>query len=85
MAHAWEICGAVAKGLNETVTADGAKFAVVMIPSSEQIIPAFLDDVAQLTGDLADQFDAEYPDERMGGLCRTVALNGRACVSALIH
>lgn len=74
VAHAWKISGAVAQELNRTVTADGAKFAVVMIPSSEQIIPAFLDDVAQLTGELADKFDADYPDERLSGLCRQAGI-----------
>jgi hypothetical protein len=74
VAHAWRISQAAARTLRREVEGRGARFAVVMLPSPEQVYDDYFQKVAEVEADLTDSFDRDYPDRRMGELCRAAGV-----------
>ncbi len=70
LAHAWRLSGELARAFHQEVETRGGLFAMVMIPSACQIYEDRFRAVAEMGGKLAEYFDPDYPDRRMGGLCR---------------
>lgn len=81
VAHAWRIIGKVLQELQREVVTDGGRFGVVMIPNAHQVYEdLFTAKAVALAGEYADAFDANYPDERVAGICRE---KGIPCLSML--
>ncbi|OHB67085.1 MAG: hypothetical protein A2V70_19350 [Planctomycetes bacterium RBG_13_63_9] len=70
LAHAWKLTGEINRAFQREVTRRGASFALLLIPAAEQVDQHVFESLRQKAGDLADQFDWDYPDERLGELCR---------------
>jgi len=70
VAHAWKLSGEVIKAFHHEAESRGARFAVVMIPPALQIYENSFQRMLEKVGDLAPHFDPDYPDQRMGELCR---------------
>ena len=70
VAHAWRISGETARILRREVESRGGRFALVMLPSPEQVCDDYFQRVAKVETDLTEHFDRDYPDQRMGELCR---------------
>lgn len=75
LAHAWKLSAATVEALDKAVRADGAQFAVVMIPSCEQVYDDFFQEVADISVELGPHFDQHYPDERMGAICAEAGIS----------
>jgi hypothetical protein len=74
VAHAWKITAKVFQALHRDVTAHGSRFAVVMIPSAQQIYRDAFAGVAARAGELAGQFDPDHPDRRLAEICREAGI-----------
>ncbi len=70
VAHAWKLTDAIHREFQREVTRRGGQFAVVMIPSAWQIYEDIFQEVVDRAGELAPHFDRDYPDRRLGELCR---------------
>ena len=70
VAHAWELTNAIHREFQREVTRRGGQFAVVMIPSAWQIYENVFQQVVDRAGEFAPHFDRDYPDQRLGELCR---------------
>jgi len=70
IAYAWKLTGEAVKTLHREVTAQGARFAVVMVPHGPQIFDDLFDDLISLQPDLQGYFSQDYPDRRLGELAR---------------
>jgi hypothetical protein len=70
VAHAWDITAALLQKFRQEVESRGSLFAVVLVPSAVAICDDCLRKVAQRAGDLAPYFRQDYPDQRLGEICR---------------
>lgn len=69
VAHAWKITGKVIEQFQREVTAAGGRFAVLVVPSPEQIYDDYFGEVARAAGSYGAHFDAAHPDRRLADLC----------------
>lgn len=74
VARAWKITGELLKAFRREVESRGSLFAVVLLPSPRQIYKDYFQDMLELTGELAGHFDPEYPEQRLGALCREAGI-----------
>jgi len=70
VAHAWRLTDTIHREFQREVIGRGGQFAVVMIPSAWQIYEDVFQEVVDRAGEFAPHFDQDYPDERLGELCR---------------
>jgi hypothetical protein len=74
VAEAWRLTGKLLSAFRTEVEARGSRFAVVMIPSAEQIYDDLWQDVRRQAGEAGKDFDRNYPQERLGTLCRDAGI-----------
>jgi hypothetical protein len=70
VADAWRLTGRLIQTFREEVTARGARFAVVLIPSAEQVYDDLWTDLLRQAGPDGAHFDRKHPEERLAALCR---------------
>lgn len=74
LAHDWAISAGLPPMFDQAVRADGGRFVLVMMPSAVQVYrDVFEREVAQ-AGRLAAAFDWDYPDQRIGQVCRNAGI-----------
>lgn len=74
VAHAWKITSKVIEQFHREATADGAHFAVLMIPSPEQVYDDYFRQVVRAAGKHGPHFDWQHPDRRLAEICRTAGV-----------
>lgn len=74
LAHAWKLSDRINREFQREVQSRGAKFAVVLIPSAWQIYDDVFQTILENVGEMAGHFDPDYPDQRLGGLCREAGI-----------
>ena len=74
LVHAWKLSDAINRSFSREVEERDALFAVVLIPSAQQIYEDAFQSILNQAGDFAEHFDWGYPDERLGNLCRKAGI-----------
>lgn len=74
VAHAWKLSEELLEAFRDEVEGRGSRFAMVMIPSAEQVYEERFQSVKQSAGALAEDFDPDYPDQRLGDFCRRASI-----------
>lgn len=69
---AWKIIEEVLRVFREEVEAEGGRFGLFILPTGYQVYPDQLDKLLALAGERADQFDADYPAERLTRICQAL-------------
>jgi len=69
VADAWRLTARLLETFRAEVEARGARFAVVLIPSAEQVYDDLWTDLVRQAGDAGRDFDRDYPQQRLGALC----------------
>jgi len=80
VAHAWRITEATIETFSHEVASRGGEFIFVTIPSAEQVYEDRLESVAMIDEEKTKHFDADYPDQRIEGICSKL---GVSCISML--
>jgi hypothetical protein len=70
LAYAWRLTGEAVKTLNREVTDQGAQFIVVLIPHGPQVYDDLFKEMEALRPDLQGYLKQDYPDQRLGEICR---------------
>jgi hypothetical protein len=70
LAYAWRLTGEAVKRLNREVTDSGAQFIVVLIPHGPQVYDDLFEEKTALRLDLQGYLEQDYPDQRLGEICR---------------
>jgi len=52
----------------------GGRFGVVILPNGYQVYPDQFEKLLALAGERAGQFDADYPAERLTGICQELEI-----------
>lgn len=65
--EAWRLTDALLAQFHADVTADGARFAVVVLPSSTQIYDDYFRE--SLRGEPLENFSQDYPEQRLAQAC----------------
>ncbi len=68
--YAWKLSEELVREFQREVTRGGGQFLLLEIPSCEQIYADSFQVLRSRAGKQADAFDADYPDRRLGALCR---------------
>jgi len=63
--RAWEILEALIGAMKGEVETDGARFAMVVLPSAEQILGERWDELLELSGPIRDEMDPDNPERRL--------------------
>jgi len=79
--RAWEILEALIGAMKREVEADGARFAVVVLPAAEQILDERWEELLELSGPLRDGMDPDNPEERL----RSIGLRAGLPVLTLVE
>ncbi len=74
LAHAWKLTNEIHRAFQQEVESRGAEFAVVLIPSGWQIYEDVFQTILDRAGEMAEHFEADYPDRRLGALCRAAGI-----------
>ncbi len=70
LAHAWKLSGRILEQMRDEVTADGASFAVMLLPSGLQVYKDYFDEhFSVLSEEQRKTFEQDYQDRRLRGLC----------------
>ena len=69
LAEAWQLTEAVVREFRRTVEADGAKFALLLVPCGQQVYDDGWSDVLASTNRDTANYNRRYPTERLGALC----------------
>jgi hypothetical protein len=68
--YAWKLSEELIRAFQREVSHDGGQFLLLEIPSCEQIYADSFQVLRSRAGKQAAAFDADYPDRRLGTLCR---------------
>ena len=71
-AHAWKVTRAEIHALSSAVAADGAEFALVMLPSSLQVHDEEFAYLRKVAGSKGGDFDPAYPGNQLAEICAEV-------------
>jgi len=74
VAEAWRLTGRLLRAFRDEVAADGARFAVVLLPCAEQVYDDLWSDLRRQAGEPGARFDRHHPEERLGALCREAGI-----------
>lgn len=72
--YAWKLTEAAIETLNREVVDRSGRFALVIIPASEQVYTDRLEKIAAIDENYSDQFDWDHPDRRLGEICSKLGL-----------
>jgi hypothetical protein len=68
--YAWQLSEELVRQFQREVTRGGSRFLLMMIPSCDQIYADSFQVLRSRAGNRSESFDADYPDRRLGTLCR---------------
>jgi hypothetical protein len=71
---AWEIIEGVFRMFRQEVETNGGRLAVIILPNGYQVYPDQLEKLLALAGERSGRFDADYPVERLTGICRELEI-----------
>jgi hypothetical protein len=74
VADAWRLTDRLLRAFRESVEADGARFAVVVLPCAEQIYDDLWTALLKQAGDVGLGFDRDHPEARLSALCREAGI-----------
>jgi hypothetical protein len=60
--------------LDREVSAQGAQFIVALIPHGPQLYDDLFQDIVSLRPDLQGYLEQDYPDRRLGEICRDAGI-----------
>lgn len=69
VARAWEVTSRIIETLHREVTADGSQFAMVLLPSADQIYDETWQEDLQLAGELREDMDPNYVERKLREIC----------------
>lgn len=73
--HAWRITDKTLQAFRDEVEGAGRRFAVVIIPSCEQVYDDFFKYVSEVSDALTPNFEQTWPDERLGRICAEAGID----------
>jgi hypothetical protein len=74
VADAWTLTGKLLTTFASEVQANGGRFAVVMVPSAEQVYDDLWEGVRRQAGAPGRDFDRTHPEARLGAICREAGI-----------
>lgn len=74
VAEAWRLTGKLLEAFRAEVEARGSRFAVLLIPSAEQVYDDLWQDLLRQAGTAGRDFHRDHPQERLGELCEKAGI-----------
>jgi len=69
LARAWTITEKLVATMKREVEANGARFAVVLLPAADQFVDEFWQTDVQEAGELGPQMNRDHPQQQMQAIC----------------
>jgi len=74
LVHAWALAAALLEQFRHEVESRGSLFAVFLIPSASMICEDRFQRIIERAGEQAPHFRQDYPDQRLGEICRKAGI-----------